>query len=173
MDYAQRLIYTVYKEFYGKEPNLDKENRKNITLEVQSMVYLLAQYGVRLGYTDFDYNALEEFNMPLSIELQKSVIDKLIGCVNQQSETSVELEAPVKSAIQFVSTIVTDEMRDKKNPIEVVRLISAIFYSEGYIRSEAEKLDVSYNGCTEEEVKSIKRLVKSIVLDQVNGHPAL
>lgn len=160
-------IYAIYKEFYNKEPNLNEENRRNLTIEMQAMTYLLAQYGITCGDYRFAYNELIDLKMPISMELQDDIVGKLLNRDNIELTRSINRN-PIKLTkyVKLIGTIVMEEIKDKEDPIESLRLISSIHYTSEYMIPCATISEIAdYNTCSLDEVENTRQLIKKIELD--------
>lgn len=162
------IIYAIYKTFYNKEPNLKEENRHNLTIEIQAMTYLLAQYGLTFGDYRFSYNELMDLNMPISMELQDDIVGKLLNRDNIELKRLINRN-PIKlnKYVKLIGTIVTEEIKDKEDPIESLRLISSIHYTSEYMIPNATILKIAdYNACSSDEVEKVRQLVKKFELGE-------
>lgn len=164
------IIYAIYKAFYNKEPNLKAENRHNLTIEIQTMTYLLAQYGLIFGNYRFAYNELTDLNMPISMELQDDIVGELLNRDNIELKRLINRN-PIKlnKYVKLIGAIVTEEIKDKEDPIESLRLISSIHYTSKYMIPNATILEIAdYNACSSDEVEKARQLVKNFELEENN-----
>lgn len=160
------ILSTVYKEFYGKDLVFVKENKKNITIEIQAMVYLLHHYGVNLGDYRFAYNVLKDLKMPTSIELQDVIVNMFLYYENDYVKDVVELDDKARIMINSIGNVINDAIKNSEEASEDLRLISSIHYTDVYIIPSSSVIDIAnFNNCSTDEVAYVKQLVQSIKTD--------
>ena len=135
-------VYKTYKEFYGKEPNFSKDNFRNITIEIQSMCYLLNEYGVCLEEDGFVGNGYKDLALPMSMNIQDVIVERLIGNNNNFSDTPFQFLGNPKKIIDTIGGVIRNEIENTSDPIETLRLISYVSYVRKYVIPSAteEKL---------------------------------
>lgn len=175
---ARSVLYESYKLFYNKEPNFKEENRRNITIEMQAMVYLIQQhYGVLIGDYRFAYNELIDLYMPISMELQDLLVSKMLNHENTEFKVpDVELEGKAKFKIFTIGSHIMETISKKENPIEALRLLSSIYHtSKSMMPSATDDKTGDFNHCSLEEVIEVKELNDAITLDllfnRAKGYP--
>lgn len=165
---ARSILYESYKLFYNKEPNFKEENRRNITIEMQAMVYLLEQhYRVLIGNYRFAYNELIDYMMPISMELQDLLVDKMLNYENTEFKISdVEIKNKAKAKTIIIGSHIMETISKKENPIEALRLLSSIYYTfKSMMPSVSDDKIGDFNHCSSEEVIEVKELNDAITLD--------
>jgi len=173
------LLYEAYKAFYDKEPNFKEENRRNITIEMQAMAYLLEQYRIVIGNYRFAYSELTDLYMPISMELQDLLVSKMLNHENKEFALDfIILKEELKFKITLVGSTVMAKISEKEDPLEALRLLCSIYYTSKSIRPNAtdDKI-IEYNKCALEDVTEARELNDSLTLDlsldRVNGYPGL
>lgn len=125
-------VYKAYKEFYGKEPNLNKDNFRNITIEIQSMCYFLNEYGVCLSEDGFS-KEYKDFDLPMSMNIQDVIVTRLIGNHENFFDASRQFPEESKKTINTIGRIIRGVISGASEPIETLRLISYISYIKKYV----------------------------------------
>lgn len=135
-------IYKTYKEFYDKEPNFSKDNFRNITIEIQAMCYLLNEYGVCLEEDGFIRNGYKDLDLPMSMNIQDVIVERLIGSNNDFSDIPFQFFGSSKKIINIIGKAIRGEVENTSDPIETLKLISSISYVRKYVIPSAndEKL---------------------------------
>lgn len=168
MQKKAQIIVGIYKEFFNKVPDFSQENKRNITIEIQSMSYILRTYGIDLGYR-YVYNELEDLHMPVSMDLQDVILEQLLYHDTKDFEEKSQLKTDIKTKINSIGKIITSEINDKECPIEALRLISSVLYTAEYILpNSSASQEAEFNNCTYDEVERIKRLIPTSSLDNAN-----
>lgn len=162
---AKRLC-KLYEEFYQKEPNFLEENRKNITIEMQAMAYLLEQYGVSCGLYRFSYNS--DIKMPISIELQDVIVMHLLGHSAKEYESDLELNKRTKKIISLVGSKIREKLEEKINPIEMLQRIASVYYARTLMLLGADsKTIASSMQIPIDEITEVDKLIRKISLEHL------
>ena len=153
------LLYASYKAFYGKEPDFKEENRMNITIEMQAMAYLLERYRAVIGNYRFAYHELSDLYMPISMQLQ----DLLVGMLNHENEEFIFsnccLKPELEAKIKLIGTTIMQSINKKENPINALRLLCSIYYTNERIMPLATVEQMKeFNQCSIEEIEEAKEL---------------
>lgn len=171
-----KIIYKVYKKFYGREPNLSRknfrnppkqpnlgrENFRNLTIEIQSMAYILNEYGVSLGAEEFCYQYID-LNMPMSMDIQDILVGKLIGNSDNLNDTSLQLNERAEKIIDIVGSAIKCVINTSQNQIEALREISNILYVKKYVLPSASDAEImGTTKCTERDLKNVEKLIELI-----------
>lgn len=163
-----KLLCKVYKEFYGKDPNFSKDNFRNITIEIQSMAYILNEYGVSLGAYGFVKEAYVGWDLPMSMDLQDIMINHLIGNSEIMIDDSIGLNENAKKKIEIISKEIRSVINYTSNPIESLRLISFILFIKTHaIPSATESKIIEYANCELKDLENEEKVINAInaVLD--------
>lgn len=158
-----RILYKVYKEFYGKEPDLSHANRWNLTIEMQAMAFLLAHYRIIFVTYSFSCNEFKNLYMPISMDLQDALVYKLLGRTKEEVDSDLMITEKGKKAIQLLGSKITAAINEKEDPIEALRLIVATYHTEERVLPGASVSEIAeHNKCTVEEVESARALAKTL-----------
>lgn len=173
----KNMIYEIYKAFYGKEPDFREENKKNITIEMQAMFYLLQEFGIVLGNYRFVYSELDPFYMPISMELQ-DVLIAMLNHENKEFASSLKIDETLINKVNIIGSSVQSYLIAQKNFVEALRLVCSIRYSmQSIIPSVTDNEICEFNHCQKEDILKAKKLMRLITLDltfdKVNGHPGM
>ncbi len=159
---TKNLIYSAYKKFYDREPNLSKENLTNLTVEIQAMAYLLHEYGVSFGDYGFCYEYVD-LKMPMSIGIQDIIIEELIGNIDVLSDTSIEFNKRSEELITIIGSAIRNILANSQNKIEKLRRISNILYIKNHVRPLANDQEImETEKCAEEDLREVDYLLEII-----------
>lgn len=164
LDRDSKAVVEIYKLFYNENPNFSDEN---INIKVQSMMSILAEFGISLG-EDYSFVAMslgDSFmRMPFSLNLF-SLVKKLypFGEIDFVADP-VKLADYPKKVIKIVGDAVREMILDKECQEEVLMKISQVIYAARYnihFKSDINEI-CEFTNCTSDEVESSIRLVKRI-----------
>lgn len=130
--YQDKVIFNMYKKFYGKDPDLSSTNIKNITIEIQSMFLIIQEYSCLLNKTSFTYGAFKDLNLPFDLELQDVIVRQLID--NDISYDMLQFSDYVEMVISLIGTSVRTIINGSKNSIESLRQISCVLFIKKYVK---------------------------------------
>lgn len=128
-----KKIYKVYVEFYEKKPNLDKSNLRNLTIEFQSMAYILGRYGVQLYSDGFVKNGYVDLDLPMSMNIQDIIVRELIGKGEDFDDESLGFPDELKKKINLIGKAVRNIIERENDKIEALRLITFISFVKKYV----------------------------------------
>lgn len=131
-------VYKAYEEFYGKKPNLNAYNFRNLTIEIQVMCYFLNEYGVCLAEDGFVRKAYESLDLPMSMNIQDVIVGRLIGSSDDFSDNSRQFPEKSKKTINTIGRVIRGVVGDTSEPIETLRLLSYISYIKKYVIPSAD-----------------------------------
>jgi len=156
------LIYKLYKEYYLKEPILEKENLINLTIEIQSMFYFLREHGLVLGCEKgFCLGCYKDLDLPMDMGIQDVIIEKMIGKDISLLDDSVEFSELTKKFINIVGSKVREEIGNSENSIEILRMITYIVYSREFVYPSASDEEVlEYMNCDKKDLEITKSLIR-------------
>lgn len=162
----KKIIYIAYKQFYNKEPIFSKENFMNLTVEIQSMAYILNEYGVSLGAYRFCYEYVD-LNMPMSMEIQDIIVGWLIDSSDEFDDNSLEFNERENKLINILGSTIRNIIANSHNKIEELRKISNILYVKKYVRPSANDKEImELEKCTDEDLKTVEELIEFIKKEQ-------
>lgn len=151
----KKAIVKLYRVFYQKEPIFLAENYESLTIEIQSMFYILNYFGMS-SYT-FSYNALENMNMPISLDLQ----DLIVKLINQQEVISAD-EFNNPTLLQRASEIaqkINELLNENEDKLETLRLITSIMHSKTSMYPTYNEQQIAdLNNCELEIVQKVNKL---------------
>lgn len=158
---GKKKIYKLYKEFYGKEPNFNKENFMNLTIEIQAMAYLLNQYGVATGSRGFCYE-YANLRMPMSMSVQDIVI-KLIENSDDLNDDSLQFTEFAKKTINIVESAIRCSINNSQDQVEELRkIINILYVREHVLPSASDEMIMESEKCTKKDLKDVEQLIKLI-----------
>lgn len=157
-----KVIYKAYKKFFGKEPNFNKENFMNLTIEIQAMAYILNEYGVNIGANGFCYE-YTDLDMPMSMDIQDIVVGKLIGKSDDLNDDSIQYSEFAEKTISLIGSAIRFAINTCQNPIEELRKISNILYVKEYVLpSSSDEKIMEITKCTKKDLSDVERLIEII-----------
>lgn len=166
----EKIIYQTYKKFYGKEPDFNKENFMNLTIEIQFMAYILNEYGVSLSSDGFCYE-YTNLSMPMSMDIQDIVVGSLILNSDDLSEGSLEFIESTDKTINIVGSAIKNITANSQNRIEELMKISNILYVKKHVCPSASDEDIiEIAKCTEEDLKNVEQLIEFIKQEKCKGN---
>ena len=127
-EYNKKLLYKIYREFFDKEPDFSKGNIKNITIEIQSMLYILDSCGVIFFANKFFKNRCKNLEVPISMDIQDIIVDQLVDNDKILNDDSLHFTEITKRMIAITGSVIRNEIKDTQNQTEALRVISNILY---------------------------------------------
>lgn len=160
LDTDDKLLIEIYNLFYNENPDFSS---KDINIKVQTMMSILAAFGISLG-DNYGFSLWEKEKMPISLDLEQRV-NKLypLGKVSNL-ENSVKLAEDPKKIIKIVGETIREVITYNQNQNEVLITISKIIHARRYcvsFNSDIKNLS-EFTGRTTNEVESSIKLVKMI-----------
>ena len=160
LDMDSKVVIEMYKLFYNENPDF---SLSNINIRVQTMMSILAQFGITLG-DDYAFSILGKIKMPISLNLEQ-LVNKLfpLGEITDINDP-VKLADEPKKIIKIVGECVREVINDGYNKDDALITISKVIYAGRYslsLNSNVKELS-NFTNCTQNEVKSSIRLVKRI-----------
>ena len=164
LDDSAKTIIEIYTLFYNENPNFSE---KNINIKVQTMMSILAQFGIGLSNEDIDFTIYAKGKLPMSLRLQQ-IVEELypLGEINEVDEP-VKLRDWAINTIKVVGKYVRDLLKNEYKEFEeedVLSLLSRVIHAGGYSLYEQNKVDKisKYAHCAPKEVETTIQLVKKI-----------
>lgn len=158
----EKIIYQTYKKFYGKEPNFNRKNLMNLTIEIQAMAYILNEYGVTIGADGFCY-AYTDLSMPMSMDIQDIVVGKLIENSDDLNDDLLQFTEYAEKTINIVGNAIKCAIKNSEDPIEELRKISNILYVKEHVRPSASDEEImETTKCTKQDLSDIEQLIEFI-----------
>lgn len=158
----EKIIYKAYKQFYNREPDFSEDNFMNLTVEIQTMVYVLDGYGVLLGANGFRYE-YKDLNMPMSMDIQDIIVGKLIDNVDDLNDTSLQFSKRANKMISITGNAMRSITDNSQNRIEELRKICNILYvKKSVCPSASDDVLMEIAKCTEEDLKKVEQLIELI-----------
>lgn len=160
LDRDSKVLVEIYQLFYNENPDFSD---RSITVKVQTMMSILAEFGINLG-EDYSFINLPKLNMPLSLNLVE-LVKKLypFGKINAVVDPVKLAEEPT-NIIKIVGEAIREAIKNVDDKDEALEKISQIIYASRYNLSSNS--DVSricgFTKRTPEEVESSIQLVKKI-----------
>ena len=160
---SEKSIYLAYKKFYGKEPNSNRENFMNLTIEMQAMAYILFEYGIAIeGANGFCYE-YKDLDMPMSMDIQDIVVGKLIGNSDDLNDDSLQFPKFVEKTISIIGSAIKCAINNTQDPIEELRKISNILYVKKHVRPTASDEEIMEKAkCTKKDLRDVEQLIEFI-----------
>lgn len=162
----EKIIYKIYKDFYKKEPNFDKENLRNITIEIQSMLYILKLNHIDIFCEGFSREYID-LELPMNMTVQDIIVGRLIGNNEDLSDSSLHFNDISKMYIDRIGFAVTEFINSFEDPIETLRLMSYLsFFDEQVYSFDVDDFgldDIEYIGCKMEDIQNYNKLYLSIL----------
>ena len=158
LDKDDKALIEIYKLFYNEEPDFTS---KDINVKVQTMMSILAEFGISLN-CDYAFSLYGE-EIPLSFVLLQKV-NKLypLGKVDKLQD-SINLDKEVKKIIEIVGENIRESISSKQNKNEALASISRIIYAGGYhLSSKSDIKNISEFEHTDDDVEPSIKLVKRI-----------
>lgn len=125
LDDDTKAIIEAYKLFYTENPDFSKED---INIKIQTMLSILAQFGISFGEYSFRIND----GMPESLTLLQ-MINRLfpLGEITVVKDP-VELKESAKETIEIVGETIREVIDDNQDENEVLITISKTIYAGRY-----------------------------------------
>lgn len=168
----RKTIYQAYKRFYGKEPNFNGENLMNLTIEIQSMAYILGKYDVFLGLgtNGFSYE-YTNLDMPMCMEIQDIIVSELIGNKDNLEDDSVRFTEFAENTISTVGHAIRNILNDSPNQIETVRKLCNLLYVKEYVLpTSSDEVIMADTKCTREDLEAVEKLIGLIIQEQCKNN---
>ncbi len=160
LDMDSKALIEIYKLFYNENPDF---SLSNINVRVQTMMSILAQFGISLG-NNYAFSSLENIKMPISLRLEQ-LVNKLfpLGEITDIDD-SFKLSNESKKTIKIVGECVREIINNGYNKDEALITISKVIHSGKYSLSSNSNVKELSNitNRTQNEVESSIRLVKRI-----------
>lgn len=152
-----KAIIEIYKLFYNKNPNFSS---KDINIKVQTMMSILASFGVSLG-DDYEFKLWEKVKMPTSITL-KQLVNKLYPLGEVSSvENNINLTDESKKIIKIIGECIREKIYNEQSKNETLIAISKIIHVDRYnLPSSCDVKKLSE--CSTDEIETSIKLVKRI-----------
>ena len=137
--YKDKILYQVYKLFYGETPDF---SASSINVKFQMMLLILEEFGISF---DYDFNKGRR-DYPVSFEVTEFVNKmKLFG----EIEDDVDLSEENKRIIQLVGNNINEYINNQDEPLKVLIKLGTILYT---------KRNCTYGNQSLEELEYIKIL---------------
>ena len=160
LDMDSKALIEIYKLFYDENPDF---SLSNINIRVQTMMSILAQFGITLG-ADYSFSLLEKSKMPNSLYIEQ-LVNKLfpLGEITDVDEP-IKLADEPKKIIKIVGECVREVINDGYNKDDALITISKVIHAGRYsLSSNSNVKELShFTNLTQNEVESSIRLVKRI-----------
>ncbi len=160
LDMDSKALIEIYKLFYDENPDF---SLSNINIRVQTMMSILAQFGITLG-ADYSFSLLEKSKMPNSLYIEQ-LVNKLfpLGEITDIDEP-IKLADEPKKIIKIVGECVREVINDGYNKDDALITISKVIHAGRYsLSSNSNVKELShFTNLTQNEVESSIRLVKRI-----------
>lgn len=168
-DKDYKIIYSAYKLFYNKEPNFSKDNIRNITIEIQSMAYILSLYGITIVANRFVKDGYKGLELPMSMDIQDIIVDKLLENKENIEEELVQFSDEVTKEIYIIGDIANSIIDDTEDRIETLRKIVYIsFTKRRVILDDSDDKIKEIANCEDIDLKLEKNLFERINHDLCN-----
>ena len=155
-----KALIEIYKLFYDENPDF---SLSNINIRVQTMMSILAQFGITLG-ADYSFSLLEKSKMPNSLYIEQ-LVNKLfpLGEITDVDEP-IKLADEPKKIIKIVGECVREVINDGYNKDDALITISKVIHAGRYnLSSNSNVKELSnFTNRTQNEVESSIRLVNRI-----------
>lgn len=150
------IIIEVYKNFYGELPDFSD---KKTNLKIQTMAFILTEYGYSIG----DYNFLLNELTPTSISLDH-LIYTLYPLGKIDNNNDIKLSKDAINAIEIIRKELKNYIDDETKLEDILCLINKVLYINRYrLSSNASCVHISeYSNLTLEEVKDSKKILNKI-----------
>ena len=160
LDMDSKALIEIYKLFYDENPNF---SLSNINIRVQTMMSILAQFGITLG-ADYSFSLLGKSKMPNSLYIEQ-LVNKLfpLGEITDVDDP-IKLADEPKKIIKIVGECVREVINDGYNKDDALITISKVIHAGRYdLSSNSNVKELSnFTNRTQNEVESSIRLVKRI-----------
>lgn len=164
------IIYKAYREFYEKEPDFSEENRRNITIEIQAMAYLLDKYGVNLGGARFSVE-YKDLDLPMSMKIQDVIVSQLIGNKSDLTDDSIQFNPRANKIIGIVGNAICGVINKSNEPTETLRLLIFINFLKERVAplSEDDRIK-SLAGCEDQDLENAMNLYEIIKMEMCKNN---
>ena len=153
-------IIEIYKLFYNENPDF---SLPNINVRVQTMMSILAQFGVTLD-TDYAFSMEQKTGMPTSMHLEQ-IVNNLFPFGEISDITDFpKLSERMEKVIKIVGERVREVIADSQFKDEVLITISKIIYAGRYNLSSSSNVKdlVDQTNCTPSDIETSQKLVRCI-----------
>ena len=158
LDKDDKALIEIYKLFYNENPDFSS---KDINIKFQTMMCILAEFGIDLGYGFFPSG---KEKIPISVDLKERV-DKLypLGEVSDM-EDSIKLAEEAKKVIKIVGGCIRESIPNEQSLNESLIKISKILQPGRCWVSSRKAIEIlsRVTEQTPDEVDSFIKLVKRI-----------
>ncbi len=160
LDRDSKALIEIYKLFYNENPDF---SLANINIRVQTMMSILAQFGITLG-NDYSFSLLGKSKIPKSLYLEQ-LVNKLfpLGEITDIDDP-IKFADEAKKIIKVVGECVREVIHDGYNKDDALITISKVIHAGRYnlsTNSNVEELS-NFANRTQNEVESSIRLIKRI-----------
>lgn len=154
-----KVIIEIYKLFYNQNPDF---SNKNINIEIQTMLSILAEFGISVG--DYSFSLSGKRKIPMSMDLSNLVYELFPLGENTNIDNPVKLAKESKKTIMIVGEVIRNAIGDVNNQEEALITISKVIHAERYNLLSTASVDevAKYTDCSQNEVESSMKLVKKI-----------
>lgn len=159
IDGEVKILCEIYKLFYNDYPDF---NSKNIFIRMQTMIYILKEFGVVIS-NEYIFNNLNDMKMPYSEKINK-IIEKMKAYDKMDKCFDVNLNNKMKEKILVISNIIK-KSKNKEVPIEKIMLeFSCALYTIRYCLSLGSNEDdiCNYLNYTRKSVDNFVKINKLI-----------
>lgn len=156
-----KVIYKVYKDFYKKEPIFSEDNFRNITIEIQSMAYILDEYGVMIGPGRFSKKEYRDLNLPMDLDIQDIIIRQIEKNEDLNDSSLIFSKRAIK-IIDIVGKVIRSVMNNTQTPIETLRTISCILCIKKSHPFASEELIKALADCKDEDLDNFEKVIDAI-----------
>lgn len=155
-------LYHAYKRIYGKHPDL-MGDQKELTIEFQTMVYFLSQYGVSFMRFGFVYEGRTDIDMPMSLEIQDILVAHMFGHEASEFEEEVEFNKHANN----VMNILARELGYLKAPWGLM-VITRLHFIENRVLPSGELSDICAEAKIQEGVYKSYRVFLANILCELS-----
>lgn len=155
-----KILLKAYNKFYNKDVNPSRDNLINLTIEIQSMVYILQKFGIELGANGFVRDGYKNLNLPMSMSIQDIVVSSLIENDSSLIDTSIEFNQYTNKNIDIIGKATRFIINQTDNPVDTIRAITSILFTKKYVVPDADnEMIKEYAQCTDSDISNAKKLV--------------
>ena len=159
LDIDSKAVIEIYKLFYNENPDF---SLSNINVRVQTMMSILAQFGITLE-SDYSFSLLGN-KMPNSLYLAQLINNLFpLGEITDIDEP-IKLADEPKKIIKIVGECVREVINDEYDKDDALITISKVIHAARYSLSSNSNVKElrNFTNRTQDEVESSIRLVKRI-----------
>lgn len=155
-------LYHAYVRFFGKKPEL-KGDKNELTIDFQTMTYLLSQYGVSFMRNSFIKEGYTDMDIPMSMEIQDVLVSHVFGHEESEFERSVEFNKHTNRILDILS----HELEFVSSRAELCSLVKLMFTKERVIPASSDDELCQTTGATQENLESYKNFVVSVIYEMM------